>query len=95
MKAVMVFCDVFGTQFMQATGVFESSKVLAAPPVEADVVDDYGPQHVEKAIEACKGQPYRLIAVRTPSFCWVDPAVKVVSDGKNWTPVEDMWIETA
>ena len=88
-QVALLFSDSKITQFMQHADLFERFKVILKPIVYATVVDDWGQKHID-AIKSKFGEDYKLVAaVGEKSVIYVDPEVKVVSDGQKWCLLED------
>lgn len=88
-KIAMVLSDRIATGFMQNCDVFEPFKVLVMPTVIAEVSDSFGHEQLLALRANSIGGPYELVACVTPEMCFVDPLVKVVSNGNNWCLLTD------
>lgn len=89
MQVQMLFSDSFQTKFLQGFDVFEESKVVIRPVLNAEVVDDFGESHIEAILAAVKDQPYSLVAIfDLQRVYYRDPKVKTISNGEQWVPLD-------
>lgn len=91
MKLILLFSDKIITQFMQHADVFEKFKVLIQKPVIVDVIDDFGASNIEamNAVCAADGKFDLVACIGREKVYFTNPAVKVVSTGKEWAIIED------
>lgn len=90
-KVLLLFADRQLTGLMQSFDVFEKSKVVLQPVVEATVVNDFGVTHAAAIKKASEAGGQHLVAVYNDSKVYYrDPGVVSISDGEKWCLLDDL-----
>jgi len=91
MNVNMILSDKMATRFAQDADVFEKFKVIAKPLLEAKVVEDFGPTHVQKIKEECDKGDYGLVAIYSQDKVYYrDSNIKVISNGQRWQVLDEL-----